>query len=82
MRVVRTDPRAGYVTRRLRCSDCGERQTTVERPVNQATPSTTAIGDGQLAVSIGLLVEALDLLKDSDSQSGDNQQHSTQEQNT
>jgi transcriptional regulator NrdR family protein len=58
-RVIRTTPAHGYTTRRRECPSCGKRLTTVERPIQDAPPSATAISDGLLATSIGQIAESV-----------------------
>lgn len=68
LRVVRTVPAIGHVTRRLKCRACGERTTTVERSVSDAPPAAGAIGAGLLSDSIGQLLQSIQILQNSTSQ--------------
>lgn len=54
-RVLRTSRSTGRVLRRRQCLACGQRITTVERPVCSARANTPATGVGQLADSLSLL---------------------------
>ena len=60
MHVLRTTASAGYIIRRRKCAACGERTTTVERPIHDA-PAT---GSGLVQISIGQIRASLDLLAD------------------
>jgi hypothetical protein len=57
LEVKHTYKRQGFVLRRLSCLECGDRTTTVERPVNEPLPSATAIGSTILGMSIGQFLE-------------------------
>ena len=59
MHVLRTTASAGYIIRRRKCK-CGQRLTTVERPIHDA-PAT---GSGLVQISIGQIRASLDLLAD------------------
>lgn len=60
MCVLRTTASAGYIIRRRKCAACGQRLTTVERPIH--TPPAT--GSGLVQISIGQIRASLDLLAD------------------
>ena len=60
LHVLRTTASTGYIVRRRECAACGQRITTVERPVH--TPPAT--GSGLLQISIGQIRQSLDLLAD------------------
>src|SRR5687767_8695802 len=57
--VVRTTPHDGFTLRRTKCADCGERQTTVERPIHQPPPDITAVDRGAILESVGNLQQSL-----------------------
>lgn len=57
--IIRTTPQSNYVIRRRQCP-AGHRTTTVERPAKQPPPDATAIGNGQLAISISQLRESVE----------------------
>lgn len=60
LHVLRTTGAAGYIIRRRQCAACGQRLTTVERPIHVA-PATRS---GLLKLSIGQIRASLDLLAD------------------
>ena len=60
MHVLRTTAAAGYIIRRRKCATCGQRLTTVERPIHDP-PATRS---GVLHISIGQIRASLDLLAD------------------
>ena len=60
LHVLRTTASAGYIIRRRKCATCGQRLTTVERPIHDA-PAT---GSGLVQISIGQIRASLDLLAD------------------
>jgi len=62
LKVIRTTPGDGFQLRRLVCQ-CGHRLTTCERPYNQAAPSLTAIDNALRSISIGQLLESVELLR-------------------
>ena len=53
--VLRTTPAKGGILRRRKCEACGQRITTVERPVCSVRATMPATGMGQLANSLSLL---------------------------